>query len=210
MPALLTGNTVLYKPSEYATLTGLAIGDLFQEAGLPKGVFTVFPGGSEIGAKLLKLRLDGVFFTGSYATGRKIAEEVAGRMIRVQLELGGKDPVYVCDDVDVQAAAEATADGAFYNTGQSCCSVERIYVHRKIYESFVAAFVKTVQGFKVGDPMDPSTYIGPLARAAQIGVLEDQVADATGKGPGWPAAANASTGPATILNRPCSWRPGTP
>jgi acyl-CoA reductase-like NAD-dependent aldehyde dehydrogenase len=182
LPALLTGNTVLYKPSEYATLTGLAIGDLFQEAELPKGVFTVFPGGSEIGAKLLKLRLGGVFFTGSYATGRKIAEEVAGRMIRVQLELGGKDPVYVCDDVDVQVAAEATADGAFYNTGQSCCAVERIYVHRKIYESFVAAFVKTVQGFKVGDPMDPSTYIGPLARAAQIGVLEDQVADATGKG----------------------------
>jgi len=182
LPALLTGNTVLYKPSEFATLTGLAIGDLLRVAGLPEGAFTVFPGTGAVGAELLKQKIGGVFFTGSYATGRKIAESVAGRMIRVQLELGGKDPVYVCDDVDVPAAAEATADGAFYNAGQSCCAIERLYVHRRIHEPFVAAFVKTVQGFKIGDPTDPSTYIGPLARAAQVGVLEDQVADAVAKG----------------------------
>jgi acyl-CoA reductase-like NAD-dependent aldehyde dehydrogenase len=182
LPALLTGNAVLYKPSEFATLTGLAIGELLKEAGLPDGVFTVFTGGGDVGAELLKKRVGGVFFTGSYATGKKIAEAVAGRMIRVQLELGGKDPVYVCDDVDVKAAAEATADGAFYNTGQSCCAVERIYVHRKIHEPFVAAFLKTVQGFKIGDPTDPATYIGPLARAVQVAVLEDQVADAVAKG----------------------------
>jgi len=182
LPALLTGNTVLYKPSEFATLTGLAIGNLLLETGLPDGAFCVFPGPGSIGAELLEERIDGVFFTGSYATGKKIAETVAGRMIRVQLELGGKDPVYVCDDVDVQAAAEATADGAFYNTGQSCCAVERIYVHRRIYEPFVAAFVKTVRGFKIGDPTDPATYIGPLARTAQIPVLEDQVSDAVSKG----------------------------
>jgi len=182
LPALLTGNTVLYKPSEFATLTGLAIGNLLLETGLPDGAFCVFPGPGSIGAELLEERIDGVFFTGSYATGKKIAETVAGPMIRVQLELGGKDPVYVCDDVDVQAAAEATADGSFYNTGQSCCAVERIYVHRRIYEPFVAAFVKTVRGFKIGDPTDPATYIGPLARTAQIPVLEDQVSDAVSKG----------------------------
>jgi acyl-CoA reductase-like NAD-dependent aldehyde dehydrogenase len=182
LPALLTGNAVLYKPSEFATLTGLAIGELLKEAGLPEGVFTVFSGGGDVGVELLKQRVQGVFFTGSYATGKRIAEAVAGRMIRVQLELGGKDPVYVCDDVDVQAAAEATADGAFYNTGQSCCAVERIYVHRKIYDPFVSAFLKTVRGFKVGDPADSATYIGPLARAAQVAVLEDQVADAVAKG----------------------------
>ena len=182
LPALLTGNAVLYKPSEYATLTGLAIVNLFQETGLPEGAFQVFPGPGDVGAELLKLNVGGVFFTGSYATGRRIAETVAGRMIRVQLELGGKDPVYVCDDVDVQAAAEATADGAFYNAGQSCCAIERLYVHRKIYEPFVDAFLKTVRGFKVGDPTDPGTYIGPLARAAQVAVLEDQVADAVAKG----------------------------
>jgi acyl-CoA reductase-like NAD-dependent aldehyde dehydrogenase len=182
LPALLTGNAVLYKPSEHATLTGLAIGNLFQETGLPDGVFQVFPGPGEVGVELLKQSVDAVFFTGSYATGKKIAEAVAGRMIRVQLELGGKDPVYVCDDVDVRAAAEATADGAFYNAGQSCCAIERLYVHRKIYEPFVDLFVAAVRGFKVGDPADPATYIGPLARAAQVAVLEDQVADALAKG----------------------------
>ncbi|HLY74100.1 MAG TPA: aldehyde dehydrogenase family protein [Planctomycetota bacterium] len=182
LPALLTGNAVLYKPSEYATLTGLAIGNLFQETGLPGGAFSVFVVSGEVGAELMKKPVHGIFFTGSYATGRKIAESAAGRMIPVQLELGGKDPVYVCEDVDVSGAAEALADGAFYNTGQSCCAVERIYVHAKIYEPFVDAFLRTVRGFKVGDPADPATYIGPLARAAQVAVLEDQVADAVSKG----------------------------
>ena len=87
-------------------------------------------------------------------------------MIKVQLELGGKDPVYVCDDVDVKAAAAGIADGAFYNTGQSCCSVERIYVHEKIHDAFVEAFVAEVQGYRIGDPMDETTYIGPITRAA--------------------------------------------
>ena len=104
--------------------------------------------------------VDGVFFTGSYATGAKIAAAAGRRMIKVQLELGGKDPVYVCDDVDVKAAAAGIADGAFYNTGQSCCSVERIYVHETIHDAFVAAFVAEVKGFRIGDPMDEATYIG--------------------------------------------------
>src|SRR5204863_2068259 len=126
--------------------------------------------------------LNGVFFTGSYPTGKRIAEAVASRMIRVQLELGGKDPTYVCEDVDVKAVAEGTADGAFYNNGQSCCSVERIYVHEKIHDAFVEAFVAEVQGFVVGDPMDEKTYIGPLAREVHLRVLEEQVADAKAKG----------------------------
>jgi len=131
---------------------------------------------------LLTHPLDGVFFTGSYATGRRIAESVASSLTRVQLELGGKDPVYVCDDVDVAAAAEGLADGAFYNNGQSCCAVERIYVHQAIHDEFVDRFVATVEGFVMGDPTDEATYLGPLTRAAQIGVLEDQVVDATAKG----------------------------
>ena len=101
--------------------------------------------------------IDAVFFTGSYATGRRIAEAVAPRLIRVQLELGGKDPAYVCNDVDVRAAAAAVADGAFYNAGQSCCAVERIYVHRDIAADFVAAFVDEVRGFVVGDPTVDTT-----------------------------------------------------
>ena len=182
LPALLTGNAVLYKPSELASLTGLAIAGLLKDAGVPKGVFQTVVGDGGIGVELLRHPIQGVFFTGSYATGKKIAQSVTGRMIKVQMELGGKDPVYVCDDVDVQAAAEAVADGAFYNTGQSCCAVERIYVHEKIAAPFIEAFVATVKGFKAGDPLDPGTYIGPLARKEQLAVLERQAADALQKG----------------------------
>ena len=182
VPALLTGNSVLYKPSEYATLTGLEIGKLLHAGGVPQDVFSVLVGGGRVGIELLKEPVDGVFFTGSYPTGARIAQAVAPRMIRLQLELGGKDPTYVCDDVDVAAAAASLADGAMYNTGQSCCSVERIYVHAAVYDAFVAAFVKEVEGFKVGDPTHEDSYIGPLTRAPQVKVLQMQVAEATAKG----------------------------
>jgi acyl-CoA reductase-like NAD-dependent aldehyde dehydrogenase len=182
VPALLAGNAVLYKPSEYATLTGLEIGRLLHAAGVPQDVFAVLVGGGRVGIELLKEPIDGVFFTGSYPTGRKIAEALAGRMIKVQMELGGKDPTYVCEDVGVAAAAASLADGAMYNTGQSCCSVERIYVHARVFDAFVAAFVKEVQGFTIGEPADEATYIGPLTRSAQVKVLQMQVADAVAKG----------------------------
>jgi acyl-CoA reductase-like NAD-dependent aldehyde dehydrogenase len=182
IPALLAGNTVLYKPSEFAAMTGLAIARLLHAAGIPDDVFIPVIGGGEVGSALTKLPVDGVFFTGSYATGRRIAETVHGRMIKLQLELGGKDPIYVCEDVDVAKAACGIADGAFYNTGQSCCSVERIYVNEKIFKPFVDAFVKEVKGYVRGDPADDKTYIGPLTRAPQLKVLEAQVKDAKKKG----------------------------
>lgn len=182
IPALLTGNAVLYKPSEYSTMTGLAIAERLYAAGIPKDVFIPLVGDGSTGADLLRHPVNGVFFTGSFVTGKRIAETVAGRMIKVQLELGGKDPVYVCDDADVGTAAEGLADGSFYNNGQSCCSVERIYVHEKIHDSFVDHFVKTVKGFVVGDPLDERTYIGPLTRAPQIEIVENQVKDAINKG----------------------------
>jgi acyl-CoA reductase-like NAD-dependent aldehyde dehydrogenase len=182
LPALLTGNAVLYKPSEHTTLTGLSLASLLAEAGLPPDLFLPVVGASGAGQALLAAPVDAVFFTGSYATGRRIAEAAAPRLIKVQLELGGKDPVYVTDDVDVAAAAEGLADGAFYNTGQSCCAVERIYVHQRIAPAFIEAFAAAVKGFVVGDPEDEATYIGPLARKAQLGVLEAQVADARAKG----------------------------
>ena len=182
VPALLTGNAVLYKPSEFATLTGLEIARMLHASGVPREVFMPVIGGGEAGAMLVKQPVDGIFFTGSYATGSKIAAAAGKRMLKVQLELGGKDPVYVCDDVDIKTAAASIADGAFYNTGQSCCAVERVYVHAGIYSEFVAAFVATVRGFKVGDPRDDETYIGPLARKAQLAVLVRQVADAKKKG----------------------------
>ena len=182
VPALLTGNAILYKPSEFATLTGWHIARLLHEAGIPEDVFIPIVGTGEAGAALLEQRLDGVFFTGSYATGAKIASTIGPRMIRMQLELGGKDPTYVRADADVKVAAESLADGAMYNTGQSCCSVERIYVHASVYDAFVGSFMTTVQGFKVGDPLDESTYIGAMTRAPQLDVLEAQVAEAVAKG----------------------------
>ena len=182
IPALLTGNAVLYKPSEYAAMTGLAIARLLHAAGVPGDVFAVLTGGGEVGAALLDQPIDGLFFTGSHATGVKIAQALGPRLVRLQLELGGKDPVYVCDDANVQHAAAALADGAMYNTGQSCCSVERIYVHASIHDAFVEAFLSTVKGFRVGDPMRDDTYIGPLTRAAQRDVLDAQAADALARG----------------------------
>ena len=182
VPALLAGNAVLYKPSEFAALTGLEIARLLHASGIPEDVFVALIGAAEVGAALLKQPVDGVFFTGSYGTGRKIAEAVRGRMIKLQLELGGKDPVYVCEDVDIAKAAAGIADGAFYNTGQSCCSVERVYVSEKIFKPFVDAFVAEVQGFKRGEPTDDRTYIGPLTRAPQLKVLEAQLKDARKKG----------------------------
>ncbi len=182
LPALLAGNAVLYKPSEYASMTGLEIARLLHESGIPEDVFIALIGAGEVGAALLRQPVDGVFFTGSYGTGRRIAEAVRGRMIKLQLELGGKDPVYVCEDVDVARAAASIADGAFYNAGQSCCSVERVYVNERIFRPFVDAFVAEVKGFKSGDPGDEKTYIGPLTRAPQLKVLEAQVSDAKRKG----------------------------
>jgi acyl-CoA reductase-like NAD-dependent aldehyde dehydrogenase len=182
IPALLTGNAVLYKPSEYAAMTGMAIARLLHAAGIPKDVFATLIGGAEVGTALLAQKIDGLFFTGSHATGVKIAQALGPRLIKLQLELGGKDPTYVCDDANVQNAAASLADGAMYNTGQSCCSVERIYVHANIYDAFVAAFVDTVKTFKVGAPMDDATYIGAITRAPQLDVLDAQVLDAKAKG----------------------------
>jgi acyl-CoA reductase-like NAD-dependent aldehyde dehydrogenase len=183
VPALLAGNAVLYKPSEFAALTGLHIARLLHEAGVPSDVFVPLVGGGAVGAALLEQHIDGVFFTGSHATGVRIARSIGARFnIKLQLELGGKDPTYVADDADVKIAAESLADGAMYNTGQSCCSVERIYVHERVHDAFVAAFVEAVRGLEMGDPKSEDTTIGAITRTPQLEVLEAQVADAKAKG----------------------------
>lgn len=182
LPALLTGNAVLYKPSEHATLTGLEITRLLHQAGVPTEIFVSVIGGASAGRALIERPLDGVFFTGSYRTGRAIAEAVAPRLIRVGLELGGKDPSYVTEDADVQAAALSLADGAMYNAGQSCCAVERIYVHQAVIEPFLETFLEAIRGLRLGDPEDPETSIGPLARSEQIAILKAQVEDALSLG----------------------------
>lgn len=182
LPALLTGNAVLYKPSEFATLSGLAMARLLHASGVPQDIFIPLVGTGAVGEALIAQPIDGLFFTGSHATGQRIATAVGPRLVKLQLELGGKDPTYVCDDAAVKTAAESLADGAMYNTGQSCCSVERIYVHERIYDDFVSHFVQTVRGMVIGDPADDKTYIGAITRAPQLAILEAQVADAQAKG----------------------------
>ena len=183
VPALLAGNAVMYKPSEYATLTGLNIQRLLQKAGLPAGVFEIAIGGKETGEALLDMDFDGYYFTGSYRTGKYIYERVANKMVPCQLELGGKDPLYISDDVkDIASVAIGTADGAFYNNGQSCCAVERIYVHEKVYDDYIKTFIKEVESYKLGSPTEEGVYIGALTRKEQLALLEDQVKEAVSKG----------------------------
>src|SRR5690554_1827320 len=160
--ALVGGNAVCYKPSEYAALTGLKFRELLWMSGVPEDVFESVIGPGEVGQMLLDEDLDGYFFTGSYKTGRWIAERAAPKLVPVQLELGGKDPLYVMDDViDVKQAAVNAAEGAFYNNGQSCCAVERIYVHEDIYKDFVDCFLEEVKGYVIGEPTQEGVYIGP-------------------------------------------------
>lgn len=203
IPALIGGNAVLYKPSEFSTLTGLNIADKLWEAGIPKDVFQIVVGGKDAGEALLDLPLDGYFFTGSYRTGKYIAERAAGKLVPVGLELGGKDPMYVCDDVDVKAVAASGVEGAFYNNGQSCCAVERIYVHEKVYDAFVDAFIEEAKTMKMGLPTEDGAFIGPLTRPQQADVLADQVADATAKGATLLLAEKRPKDLDTILSRPC-------
>jgi acyl-CoA reductase-like NAD-dependent aldehyde dehydrogenase len=183
VPALLAGNAVMYKPSEFATLTGLQIERLLKEAGVPGNVFQVAVGAEAVGELLLDLPFDGYFSTGSYKTGKYIYEKVATKMVPCQCELGGKDPLYVADDVaDIKSVAAGTADGAFYNNGQSCCAVERIYVHEKVYDRYIDEFTKEVKSWKIGLPTESGIYIGPLTRKDQIRTVEQQVVDALMKG----------------------------
>jgi len=183
IPALLGGNAVLYKPSEYATLTGLHIQRLLHAAGVPENVFQLVAGAREAGEWLLQLPLNGYFFTGSYKTGRAIAEKAASKMVPVQLELGGKDPLYVMDDVeDIDKVAAAALEGVVYNNGQSCCAVERIYVQDGVYDAFVRAYTEQARKLVVGDPTNAATEVGPLSRPGQREFLLEQIADAVAKG----------------------------
>jgi acyl-CoA reductase-like NAD-dependent aldehyde dehydrogenase len=161
----------------------LEIERLLKKAGVPENVFQIAIGAKETGMDLLDMNFDGYFFTGSYKTGKYIYEKVAKKMVPCQLELGGKDPLYVADDVkDIVSVAAGTADGAFYNNGQSCCAVERIYVHENVYDNYVDAFVKEVKSWKSGLPTEEGVYIGALTRKEQISVLKQQVEDALEKG----------------------------
>ena len=195
IPALIGGNAVMYKPSEFSTLTGLEIEKMMNKAGVPKDVFKCLIGGGEVGQMLLNIPLDGYFFTGSYKTGNYIYQQVAKKMVPCQMELGGKDPLFVSEyNSNIKGVAQAAAEGAFYNNGQSCCAVERIYVHANVYQEFVEEFIKEVKTYKSGNPTEEGTYIGPLTRASQLDVLATQIGEALEKGAKLVLGGKASDG----------------
>ena len=183
IPALLCGNAVLYKPSEYASLTGLNIESVMRDSGISEDVFSCVIGAREVGQAILNENLDGYYFTGSKQTGISIAQQVASKLVPIGLELGGKDPAYVteCND-DIDAIAESLVSGAFYNNGQSCCSVERIYVHTKFFDKFVESFVKHTKKLVVGLPTDNGVTNGAITRYQHLSFLKSQVDDAVSKG----------------------------
>ena len=181
--ALMAGNTVVLKPSEYTPLVGDAIKRLFASAGFPDGVLEVVQGDGSTGAALVDAAVDKLFFTGSVRTGKKIAESAAKRLLPVVLELGGKDPMIVCEDAPFERTVKGAVWGAFMNCGQVCASVERLYVLEPVAEKFIAAVVAEVKKLRLGPPSpDCATDIGPLTNEKQLSIVTEQVADAVARG----------------------------
>lgn len=203
VPALLTGNSVIYKPSEICPSTGLKIRELLIKSGLDKDLFQVVIGGGSVGQTLLEYPVDGVFFTGSYATGQTISKAISGHLIKSTMELGGKDPAYVCEDASFDDTVSNLVDGVFYNAGQSCCSVERIYVHESIYDRFLEVFSSKTKELIVGDPLDSKTYMGPLARYDQIAFLNQQIKEARDAGAYELVKGGVQEGQSGWFYRPC-------
>ncbi|KAL7950276.1 Aldehyde/histidinol dehydrogenase [Trichoderma barbatum] len=184
IPAILAGNSVILKPSPQTPTIVEHVARLFSEAGLPEGVLQYFHCGSPSVMETIvrdpKIAL--VCFTGSVAGGLAVQKAAADRIVNVSLELGGKDPAYIRDDVDIDWAAEEIVDGAIFNSGQSCCSLERIYVHENVHDAFVAAVQKVLKGYKLGDPFDKSTHVGPVISKRSKETIESHIQDALEKG----------------------------
>lgn len=181
---MLAGNSVILKPSPQTPTIVEHIHDIFVAAGLLENVIQYFHCGSqaqlEIIARAPQIRL--VCFTGSVAGGLSVQQAAANRVVPVGLELGGKDPAYVRADVDVKWAAEEIVDGAVFNSGQSCCSIERVYVDERIHDEFVKAVQDVLRGYKLGDPFDKSTNIGPVVSKKSLNAIRAHVEDALEKG----------------------------
>ncbi len=181
LPALVAGNAVLLKPSEFTTESGLLIASLLDEAGLPRGIFRVLPGERITGAALIEHGCDKFFFTGSEATGRKVAAECGARLIPCVLELGGSDAAIVLDDADLERAAEGLAWGRFSNSGQTCVAPKRLFVHEAVYDRFAALLSDRVRRINASnDRMSAET--GPLIRPEQTARLQAQFDDALARG----------------------------
>ncbi len=182
IPALAAGNAVLLKPSEVTPLTSMLMGEMLRECGLPEDVYQVVPGYGETAQALID-EVDFVMFTGSTATGKKVMARAAETLTPVALELGGKDPMIVCADADLERAANAAVHYSMQNAGQTCISTERVYAEEPIYEEFVSLVADKVNGLRQGRAAGPgSTDLGPMIHPPQSDVVERHVTDAVGKG----------------------------
>lgn len=183
VPALLAGNTVVLKHASQTMLVAERLQRAFDAVGLPPGVFQHLHAGHDaIAAMIADPRIDGVVFTGSVPGGAAIERAAAGRFIGVGTELGGKDPSYVRADADLPYAIGENVDGAFFNSGQSCCAIERIYVHRSVYRDFVDGFVDATRAYILGNPLDHATTIGPMVSATAAASVRSQIAEALAAG----------------------------
>ena len=182
LAALVAGNAVVLKPSELTPLLALELASLLHASGVPEEIFQVIVGDGSAGSALLRAPIDKLVFTGSVSTGKRIAAAAAERLLPVVLELGGKDPMLVLDDANLDVASSAAVWGAFVNAGQTCLSVERCYVHRSLYEKFLAACAEKTQKLSVGRGEDPATDIGPMIHERQLQIVESHVNDAKARG----------------------------
>jgi len=183
VPALVAGNTVILKMSAQTPLVAERYQEAFDAAGLPPGVFQYVHADHEAVARMIgDERVDFVAFTGSVPGGHAVVKAASDRFIGTGLELGGKDPAYVMEDADLEFTIENTVDGAFFNAGQSCCAIERIYVHERLYDEFVERYVELVKQYKLGNPLDPETTLGPLVRTSAADWVREQIAEAVSKG----------------------------
>lgn len=182
LAALIAGNAVVLKPSELTPLAALELAKLLHTSGVPPDVFQVIIGEGAAGAALVRSPIDKLVFTGSVPTGKRIAVAAAERLLPVVLELGGKDPMIVLDDADVDVASSAAVWGAFVNAGQACLSVERCYVHRNLHDRFAIACAEKARHLRVGDGMSPQTDVGPMIHERQLRIVEAHVEDAKARG----------------------------
>jgi acyl-CoA reductase-like NAD-dependent aldehyde dehydrogenase len=182
LAALVAGNAVVLKPSELTPGVAIELRSLLLDAGVPPEIFQVILGEGSTGVALTLAAIDKLVFTGSVATGKKIATVAAQRLLPVVLELGGKDPMLVLDDADIDVASSAAIWGAFVNAGQTCLSVERCYVHRSLYETFARACAEKTKSLRVGNGTDPQTDVGPMIHERQVRIVESHIADAKAQG----------------------------
>jgi acyl-CoA reductase-like NAD-dependent aldehyde dehydrogenase len=182
LAALVAGNAVVLKPSELTPLIALELQAMLREAGVPDDILQVLPGEGATGASLVGSEIDKLVFTGSVGTGRRIAQIAAERLLPVVLELGGKDPMLVLEDADVDVASSGAVWGAFVNAGQTCLSVERCYVHQSLYQAFLDACSEKARKLRVGNGMDEATEVGPMIHERQVRVVEAQLEDASRRG----------------------------